>query len=79
MQRSQQNYERHRLLLACPSHYLQWNLPETLGGTEVYADVKAHAERIYDRLADQTMPCDAPWLQDQIDKFRNWIDGGLQP
>jgi hypothetical protein len=44
-----------------------------------YEDVRTRAERIYDRLADQTMPCDAPWPQDQIDRFRKWIDDGLQP
>jgi hypothetical protein len=41
-----------------------------------YADVKAHAEEIYDRLADGSMPCDGPWPETQVALFREWMDGG---
>lgn len=42
-----------------------------------YEDVSEHAEAIYDRLSDGTMPCDAPWAEEDIERFRQWIDGGM--
>lgn len=39
-------------------------------------DVAAHAEAIYERLADGSMPCDQPWPDEQVALFRAWIDGG---
>ena len=44
-----------------------------------FADVVAHAELIYTRLADQSMPPDQPWPAAQIARFRQWIDEGMQP
>ncbi len=44
-----------------------------------YEDVRANAEGIYERLADGSMPCDTEWPQDQIDRFRAWIDAGANP
>jgi hypothetical protein len=44
-----------------------------------YADVREHAESIYDRLADGSMPCDQPWPEDQVQRFRDWIDAGMPP
>jgi hypothetical protein len=41
-----------------------------------YEDVKANAEPIYERLADGSMPCDARWDDEQVRRFRDWIDGG---
>ena len=41
-----------------------------------YEDVKEHAEDIYARLSDGSMPCDAPWPADQVQRFRDWIDAG---
>ena len=41
-----------------------------------YNDVSTHAEDIFDRLDDGTMPCDDPWPAEQIDLFRRWIDAG---
>jgi hypothetical protein len=41
-----------------------------------YADVKANAQAIYDRLADQSMPCDGPWAADQIALFQQWMEDG---
>lgn len=43
------------------------------------ADVRVYAEAIYARLDEGTMPCDAPWPADQVERFRQWIDGGTQP
>lgn len=44
-----------------------------------YDEVKENAENIYERVLDETMPCDAPWPSEQIQLFRDWIDAGLQP
>ena len=44
-----------------------------------YDDVRANAERIYERLADGSMPCDGRWPADDVDRLRAWIDGGCAP
>jgi hypothetical protein len=41
-----------------------------------YQDVRDNAESIYDRVADGTMPCDAPWPQERIDLFGAWVSAG---
>jgi hypothetical protein len=42
-----------------------------------YAEVCAHAEEIYERLAEGSMPCDAPWADTDVATFRSWIDAGM--
>ena len=42
-----------------------------------YDDVRDHAEDIHTRLADGTMPCDAPWPAENVERFRQWIDAGM--
>ena len=44
-----------------------------------YDDVRANAEAIYTRLADGTMPCYGAWPPDDVQRFRDWIDGGFAP
>jgi hypothetical protein len=44
-----------------------------------YDDVRNNAEAIYDQLAAGTMPCDGAWPDDDVNRFRAWIDGGSQP
>lgn len=44
-----------------------------------YADVRAHAEAIYDSLGDGSMPCDGPWPEKQIALFKQWIEEGMAP
>jgi hypothetical protein len=44
-----------------------------------YEGVKAHAEGIYERLADGSMPCDGAWPADRIAIFRRWMDEGSAP
>jgi hypothetical protein len=44
-----------------------------------YEDVREHAEDIYGRLADGSMPCDEPWPDEQVQRFRDWIDAGMPP
>jgi hypothetical protein len=40
-------------------------------------DVRQHAEEIHARLVEGTMPCDAPWPAQDIDRFRDWVDAGM--
>jgi hypothetical protein len=42
-----------------------------------YEDVCENAEEIHSRLADGTMPCDAPWSEKDVERFRRWIDAGM--
>jgi NADPH-dependent 2,4-dienoyl-CoA reductase/sulfur reductase-like enzyme len=44
-----------------------------------YEDVRNRAERIHERLLDESMPCDEPWPEEKIDKFKRWMDEGMQP
>ncbi len=44
-----------------------------------YADVKAQAANIYDRLADGSMPCDEPWPKEQLARFKQWMEEGTLP
>jgi hypothetical protein len=44
-----------------------------------YEDVKAHAGAIQARLEDGSMPCDGPWLQEQLDLFKQWMEEGMAP
>jgi hypothetical protein len=41
-----------------------------------YDDVKAHADRIYARVSQGSMPCDAAWPQENTALFRQWMDHG---
>lgn len=41
-----------------------------------YDDVRANADEIYERLADGSMPCDASWPAEQVERFREWVDAG---
>jgi hypothetical protein len=44
-----------------------------------YDDVKTHADAIYARLEDGSMPCDGEWPKEQVAKFKQWIDDGMMP
>jgi hypothetical protein len=43
-----------------------------------YADVKAHAPKILQRLQDQSMPADDsnPWPDEWVALFKRWISEG---
>jgi hypothetical protein len=43
-----------------------------------YKDVKTHAQDIYARLSEKDMPCDGPWTNDNLEKFKQWMDSGMQ-
>ncbi len=40
-------------------------------------DVRMNAANIYDRLSDKSMPADGPWSDENIEKFREWMDEGM--
>ncbi len=42
-----------------------------------YDEVREHAAEIHARLAEGTMPCDAPWPEEHIEQFRQWMDAGM--
>lgn len=44
-----------------------------------YDDVRENAAEIVERLEEGSMPCDETWPQTQIERFRAWIAGGMQP
>ena len=44
-----------------------------------YEDVRAHATDIYKRVADGSMPPGEPWSDEQIARFKQWMDEGMQP
>jgi CDGSH-type Zn-finger protein/truncated hemoglobin YjbI len=41
-----------------------------------YDDVTEHADAIYQRLEQGTMPCDGAWSPEWVDVFKRWIDAG---
>jgi hypothetical protein len=44
-----------------------------------YDEVRDNADAIYERLSDGSMPCDEPWPDDRVARFRAWMDGGTPP
>jgi hypothetical protein len=44
-----------------------------------YEDVRAHAEAIYATLAAGQMPCDGAWTDEDVRRFRSWLDAGALP
>jgi hypothetical protein len=44
-----------------------------------YEDVKQHANDIFHRTKEGDMPCDGPWPAANIEKFKQWMDGGMLP
>ena len=44
-----------------------------------YEDVRTHADAIYAALAAGQMPCDAAWPDEDVRRFRSWLDAGALP
>jgi hypothetical protein len=44
-----------------------------------YEDVKEHGEAMFGRLEDGSMPCEEPWPEDRVQRFRRWIEEGMPP
>jgi hypothetical protein len=42
-----------------------------------YDDVRANADQIYERLTDGTMPCYGAWPEENVQRFRTWMDSGF--
>jgi hypothetical protein len=34
---------------------------------------------MYARLSAKEMPCDGPWSANDVQKFKEWMDGGMKP
>jgi hypothetical protein len=44
-----------------------------------FDDVKKNAKSIFQRLSDGDMPCDTSWSPANVQKFKQWMDDGMQP
>ncbi len=44
-----------------------------------YEEVKRHAQAIYARISAKQMPCDGSWSDSQIQKFKEWMEGAMEP
>jgi hypothetical protein len=44
-----------------------------------YEAVKKHAREIHARLSAKEMPCDAPWTTSNIERFKDWMESGMDP
>ena len=51
---------------------------EMLGYFDLWSvgDVRLQCRPILERLEDGSMPCDAPWPEELVDRFRRWIEAG---
>jgi len=43
-----------------------------------YEDVKKHAPHMYARLSAKEMPCDEPWNDSQMLKFKEWMQSRME-
>ena len=43
-----------------------------------YPEVKEHARSIYSRLSAKEMPCDGEWSDANLQKFKEWMEGGME-
>ncbi len=41
-------------------------------------DVKKHAADIFARLSSKEMPCDGAWDEENLRRFKEWMDSGMQ-
>jgi len=44
-----------------------------------YEDVRTNGEAIYAAIAAGQMPCDAEWPEEDVQRFRSWLDTGALP
>ncbi len=44
-----------------------------------YEDVKKHVQDIYARLSAKEMPCDGPWNENNVQRFKKWMESGMEP
>ena len=43
-----------------------------------YEDVKKKAQSIFARLSAKDMPCDGPWSDNSMQKFKEWMESGME-
>ncbi len=43
-----------------------------------YEAVKERAQDIYARLLNKDMPCDEPWNDHNLSKFKEWMESGME-
>jgi succinate dehydrogenase/fumarate reductase cytochrome b subunit len=44
-----------------------------------YEDVKRRSKDISARLSAKEMPCDGPWSENHVQKFKEWMQSGMEP
>jgi hypothetical protein len=44
-----------------------------------YKEVRSRAGDIYSRLQAKDMPCDGGWSGENLLKFKEWMEGGMEP
>ncbi len=44
-----------------------------------YEAVKKNVRAIYARLSARGMPCDQPWSESNVQKLKEWMEGGMAP
>jgi hypothetical protein len=44
-----------------------------------YEDVRTNGEAIYAEVAAGRMPCDGEWPEEDVQRFRSWLDSGALP
>jgi hypothetical protein len=44
-----------------------------------YDDVRTNGEAIYAQLAAGRMSCDGAWPEENVQRFRSWLDSGALP
>ena len=44
-----------------------------------YEEVKKHAQAIYARISAKQMPCDGSWSDNRMQKFKEWMEGAMEP
>jgi hypothetical protein len=68
------SFERDILPLFRPEDIEEMSFAFDLSSHE---DVCEYAQEIHARLAEGTMPCDAAWRADDVQRFHDWIDAGM--
>ena len=44
-----------------------------------FQEVKNRANDIYSALSGKEMPCDGGWSDGNLSKFKEWMEGGMEP
>lgn len=44
-----------------------------------YDDVRSNGEAIYGAVSAGRMPCDGAWPDEDVQRFRSWLDSGALP